>query len=476
MTKIILAICVVIGFFGISVAGIFLWVKSGGLEKIISEKAINLVGENSSSTIGSTDIDVKNALHSILGFDKKRTYLFLFLNNTELRPGGGFIGVYGLVEVNKGVPSVVEVQGTEILDGRAPKNFESVPPQPLAYYLDIDRWLFRDSNWSPDFKISSQKTLDLYKKEGGVGANEVDAIIGITPTVLEEVLRITGPIEYEGITFSADNFIKTLEYEVEYGYAEKGIHFNDRKKIISGLTKKMVKKIGTDIFSNWSSYQNMVNKMVEQKHIMVYTDDSATQKIIELKKMAGRVKDSNGDYLLYVDANLGALKTDAAMRRHLTYSFEPEKDKYIATVTMEYRNTGDFDWRTTRYRSYARIFVPKGSQFISVEGGKNSNVDQGIELGKKWFGTFVVIEPKQEHKLIWKYYVDNGINDTLKKGNYQLEVQKQLGTIGHGLSLDLDFATKLKSATPSELANNHGDSKYSYTTNLEVDRKFNVKY
>ncbi|HLD35070.1 MAG TPA: hypothetical protein VJB62_04365, partial [Patescibacteria group bacterium] len=47
-------------------------------------------------------------------------------------------------------------QGTEILDNMAP-SFVSAPPDALRTYLGIDKWSFRDSNWSPDFAISAQK-------------------------------------------------------------------------------------------------------------------------------------------------------------------------------------------------------------------------------------------------------------------------------------------------------------------------------
>lgn len=38
----------------------------------------------------------------MFGFNGQRTYLILFQNNMELRPGGGFIGSYGILAVNKG--------------------------------------------------------------------------------------------------------------------------------------------------------------------------------------------------------------------------------------------------------------------------------------------------------------------------------------------------------------------------------------
>src|SRR6185437_14897925 len=39
---------------------------------------------------------------SLFGFNGKKTYLVLFQNNMELRPGGGFIGSYGTIHVDNG--------------------------------------------------------------------------------------------------------------------------------------------------------------------------------------------------------------------------------------------------------------------------------------------------------------------------------------------------------------------------------------
>jgi hypothetical protein len=58
----------------------------------------------------------RHFLKKLLGFEDTQNYLIEFLNNTELRPGGGFIGVYGVVKVKNGVPEVLKVEGTEILD------------------------------------------------------------------------------------------------------------------------------------------------------------------------------------------------------------------------------------------------------------------------------------------------------------------------------------------------------------------------
>ena len=63
------------------------------------------------ATGGNTSLAM--LLDEMLGFDRPRNYLVLFLNNTELRPGGGFIGSYALGTVSSGHLDLIKVEGTE---------------------------------------------------------------------------------------------------------------------------------------------------------------------------------------------------------------------------------------------------------------------------------------------------------------------------------------------------------------------------
>lgn len=456
----------------VGAGALYFWYRSGGLQKAVVDQVSQRIG---------SDVYGPDLIQKVLGFTEPQTYLVLFLNNTEIRPGGGFIGAYAVVKVDKGTPEILKVEGTEILDNLAPQDFPSVPPEPLQKYLPVKRWGFRDSNWSPDFASSSVKGLDLFKKEKGVAAEEIDGVIGITPTLLEEILKISGPISVNGEEFNAENFTEKLEYEVEFGYAEDGLHFDDRKKILADLTHALMARIRGDALKHWSQYLALAQRMMEEKHILAYAIDPKMQNVLLAKNWAGEVKQTAGDYILWVDANLAALKTDKVMTRELSYSFAPTSSgKYLATVKMKYTNNGSFTKFTTRYRTYARVFLPVGSQFVSVAGSLKADrtapgiVDQGIENGKQWFGTFTSIEPRKTGELVWQFYLAPQIVEKIKNNSYDLLVQKQAGTINNGLSLELNFAKNISAATPGEAEADLGNHTYTYKTDLRLDREFKV--
>ncbi|MEK7131283.1 MAG: DUF4012 domain-containing protein [Patescibacteria group bacterium] len=457
----------------VGAVGLYFWYRSGGLQSAVVATVSQKITSNAAES---------SLIQKILGFGEPQTYLILFLNNTEMRPAGGFIGAYGVVRVNKGMPEILKVEGTELLDNRSPQDFSSVPPEPLQKYLPVKRWGFRDSNWSPDFASSSVAGLDLFKKEKGAAADDIDAVIGITPTLLEEVLKIGGPIKVNDQEFSAENFTEKLEYEVEYGYAEQGLDFDERKKVLADLTHALLARIRGDIFRYWPQYLALSQRMLAEKHIMAYSTDPEVESVLLAKNWAGEVKQTAGDYLLWVDANLASLKTDKVMDRELSYSFVSiGTGKYVATVKMKYTNKGAFTKFTTRYRTYARVFLPAGSQFISVKGSlKNDRttgvgaVDRGMENGKQWFGAFTSIEPGKTGELVWQFYLAPQIAEQIKKNSYNLLTQKQSGTIAHALTLDLNFGKNIASAVPGETPENFGDTKYSLHTDLRLDREFEV--
>ncbi len=455
----------------VGAAGLYFWYRSGGLQTAVVQQ----VSQKFTGNANESDI-----IQKVLGFSRPQTYLVLFLNNTEIRPGGGFIGAYGVVRVDKAVPQILKVEGTELLDNLGPQDFPSVPPAPLQKYLPVKRWGFRDSNWSPDFASSSVMGMDLFKKEKGTAAEDVSGVIGITPTLLEEILKISGPITVNGQEFNAENFTDKLEYQVEYGYAQQGLDFNERKKVLSDLTSALFARLRGDVLKHWSDYWSLAQRMLAEKQIIAYSADADTENVLLAKGWAGEIKQPLGDYVLWADANLASLKTDKVMDRELSYSFAPTTSgQYVATVKMKYTNHGTFTDFTTRYRTYARIFLPMDSKFISVLGSMKSDrtpgvgvVDQGVENGKQWFGTFISIEPGKTGELVWQFYLAPQIVNQIKNNSYNLLVQKQAGTINNSLVLNLNFAKDISSATPGEAQTDLGNQIYSYQTDLRLDREF----
>ncbi|MBU0546364.1 DUF4012 domain-containing protein [Patescibacteria group bacterium] len=480
LKKFLITLAVIIFLAAVAVGVLWYTFHSGQLQ----EQVIEQVGKR----LDAKPEDI-NFFEKVLGLSSPQTYLVLFLNNTELRPAGGFIGSYAVVRFDKGIPTLLKVDGTEILDNTAP-DFESVPPEPMAKYLKIQKWSFRDSNWSPDFSIAATKALELYKKENGTEANNINGIVAFTPTCLEEILKITGPITVNGMTFDSQNFTEKLEYEVEYGYANRGISFDERKQMLKDLTGVMLAKMREDIIDNWSKYLTLVEKMANEKQLMAYSLEPEIQTFLSNKNWAGRMtRLARGDYLMWVDANLGALKTDAAIKRELTVRVDSKEEKnMVNTVKMKYIHGGKFDWRTSRYQTYARIFVTEGSRLVGISGidvpepekGKPkinplTLVDQGVENGFQWFGVFFTVEPGQTKELTFTYVPPIKVSQQLNGLIYRMRVQKQPGLVNATISANMGFSKKIMWATPGSHNNNYGEDRYIMSFDFNNDTDFEVE-
>jgi hypothetical protein len=105
-------------------------------------------------------------LPDVAGGKTRKKYLVLFQNSGELRPTGGFMTGYAILNVDKGK---VEAEASgDIYDLDA--KFKNKPPIPdiLRKFLTTEtRFNLRDMNISPDFKVSMDVFYQNYQKVPG---------------------------------------------------------------------------------------------------------------------------------------------------------------------------------------------------------------------------------------------------------------------------------------------------------------------
>lgn len=429
------------------------------------------------------DLSTLAVLPSVLGYPDPKTYLFLMLNNTELRPGGGFIGTYGIVKVADGEIRSFFTDDIYALDGPSEAYMHETPPDPIRKYLRVPSWYMRDANWSPDFVVSAMEAERLYRLEGG--KEKFDGVIGMTPTVISKLLALTGPISIDGSTFTSQNVTDELEYQVEKAFAINGTPMAQRKDVVGKLGQELMRRLLGTQLSSLPSLAIIAQDAIEEKHLMTSFSDPSLHAFAEAHGWTGRFRTNAGDALAVIDANLASLKSDAVIDKSIAYSLRPDGKSWIARAAITYKNKGHFTWKTTRYRTYTRFYAPIGSVFVKGEGmmrddklndpGRHAGtIDVGTELGQSVFGGFISVEPGETRTLAVEYRVSDAVVRFIRSGQYELDVRKQLGTIANGLTLDLDFGKNIARATPPEDASEWGDSRYRLSTDLRLDRHFSI--
>lgn len=428
-------------------------------------------------------------LPEFAGLGKERTHLLLFLNNTELRPGGGFIGTFGVLKTKDGDVTTLETADSYAIDRPSEGIATDPSPAPLARYNATPTWYFRDANWSPDFFVSSVDALRLFSQEAvvaGMPSQTFDGTVGVTPTFLQAVLGITGPVAVGGLTFTADNVTDALEYQVEFAYKGQGVPEAQRKEVIGAFVNELKRHLFSLPLSEWFRVADVVQEGFAQKQIVMMSADPKTEELIASVGWGGRVVAPTGDVQMVVDANLASLKSDPKVARSVAYEiFQNSSAQYVGRTTVTYSHTGSFDWKTTRYRTYARLYVPAGSELIRVAGSmlddklhnpSNSEgpVDVATELGLTSFGAFISIEPGETRSLAFEYKLSDAVVASIASGSYKLSEIKQIGAQNNTLTLTLGFGKNVASASVPEAREDWGDRTYHLVTKLDRDLQFTI--
>lgn len=353
---------------------------------------------------------------------REKTFLILFQNNLELRPGGGFIGSFGILKVRDGELTAFSVHDTGNFDGRIPSTVE--PPYPMRETLRIDSWKLRDSNYSPDFGENAKRAEEFYRM--GNGTETFDGVVAVTANVLTSFLEIIGPVEIEGFpgTYSADNAILDLEYQVEQGYQKQDIDFGERKSVMGMLGSEILHRVKALSLSKKYELFGVLLDDLHQKDIQLFFKDEALQRQVALAHWDGAFDAAwQDDYLFVVDANLNSFKSDYFVKRSYAYVIDLSHEKPQATLTVTYRHTAlARDWFTKDYQTFLRVYVPAGSYLTTVTGAAKDPV-YGTLLSKKYFGVLVHVPINTEQTVTFSYVLP----DTLERDWYALKIQKQPG-------------------------------------------------
>ncbi len=423
-------------------------------------------------------------LPRIGGHPDEQQFLFVSQNNHELRASGGFIGNVGIMKVHEGEVVDFTTSGVYNLDEEAPVKIE--PPDYLKEYLKSTTWYLRDANTCIgciDFAVASQNILDFYKTE--TGSENFDGVISVTPSFLEDLLEITGPVEVPGYpyTFTAENVTETLQEHVEVNFAQMGIPMEDRQALVSDLSNVLLQKTFTLPKEKWLELVTVLQRAFNEKHAMIYVKDQETQEILRSEGWTSELNnDWDQDYLALADNNMAALKTDRVVDRSLNYEVDlSNPNEPIARLQVTYVNNGRFTHFTTRYRTWSQLYVPAQAELISYEGvevtdkqGPAGEIVEEIDphSGRKVWSYFKSVEPGTQETVTIEYKLPPTV---MVRDTYELLVQKQPGTIEPKLNVTVTGDSKPKMVDPVDVST-IDDKVVSFDSNLLIDREFEITY
>ena len=98
------------------------------------------------------------------------------------------------------------------------------------------------------------------------------------------------------------------------------------------------------------------------------------------------------------------------------------------------------------------------------------------ELNKASFGTFLIVNTESTADLSYSYELPSWIKENMEKGEYQLLVQKQPGTIEPGLNIKITFPEVVKSWSGEGGGLDDSQKILTFNTNLRTDKSFSASF
>jgi len=408
-------------------------------EKLLS---VQTMIDSTSEVVSSTG-PLIGQLKPLLGIPEEKKYLLLFQNDAELRPTGGFITAYAVISVHNGNFTPLGSFDIYGVDNRFGNRLKA--PEPiLNYHKNVFNWHLRDMNLSPDFAVSMDTFWNNFKL---VGPSDIDGIIAVDTQVLVNILKVLGPVGVSGWgNFSAENDPRCDCPQVFYvleEYADKpvGTFREERKAVLGPLMHSILLNVMQSPRKKWPEFFNVFLAQVEQKHLLAYFFDENLQKSIEAINAAGRIKDFDGDYLHVNDSNFAGAKSNMFIKETFTQDIEVGPDGQVSkTLTIDYKNpappsncnleAGELCLNGL-YRDWVRVYVPKGSELISVEGSEiaaTTYEDLGKTVFEAFYGDKAPLRPQGTAKLVFKYKLPFKVDSGQP---FKMLIQKQPGTYGY---------------------------------------------
>ena len=294
------------------------------------------------------------------------TFMVLFENDGELRPSGGFGGSYALVTASGGRIRGFTF-GTDIykFDRAFERTNTLLPSEPLQ---TVTAWLgFRDASVSTGFRDDySPRFASFYEQATGV---HIDGIVYVTSSVLEDLLRVTGPIPLPGqnTTASADTISSQLTQAIDADYYKDPANqaIREPKTIINELIPILLDKLLT-LKGGASSLISTIATAGAHKNIQLWSADTALNRTLTALGPTDQPGENN--WFKYVDTNIGGMKSSHSVQTQIAVSQSSSlfHSKITQTIDVTRTHTGSTTWPDGRNRAYIEIYLPSEAADVQI--------------------------------------------------------------------------------------------------------------
>jgi hypothetical protein len=323
----------------------------------------------------------------------------------------------------------------------------------------------RDANYSPDFPTSARQVMWFLEHSRGPS---VDTVVAIDQSVAEKLLELTGPIDTKGfpIPVTAANFNDLFSFNVESKQSETS---TPKQVLIDFIPMVKEKLLG---LGDFPKLVEVATGLVKSRDIQVYSEDSDIEALAVRFGLDGRMvaADPKTDFLALVTTAIGGNKSDAFIETQVDHHTEVDQfgkvtDRLTLTKThtwtegdfatwqtlIDRHGTGKVDLRTLKFIQgqgdnidYLRVYVPRGSRLLSLEGVELDKLAASEDLGYSVFAfPFGPLSPGQSKSVTISYELPFTLKS--QPGDiYKFISQKQSGSENVTLKKSLAVSDALR--------------------------------
>jgi hypothetical protein len=343
------------------------------------------------------------------GAGAPRRYLFIASNPAELRGTGGLWGAYSIVTMTDGRVSFGPFAPIESLSDLPP---DAVPPPNPDYRRNYDQyggagyWL--NMNLTPDFPSAARAALDTYRLGEGP---RLDGVIAADPFVLQNLLRVTGPVVVPqiGVRVGADNVVAFTSNRAYSLFGRSAVRKGVLGAVAAGAFQRFLAIEGRGL-----PRLRALATAAGGGHLQLYSTDPAMEQALDGAGFAGAFAAEPGDIVSVVVDNASGAKVDYYATRQVSYDTRlGGTGQAVATTDVQVRNDAPtlgqprYVIGPTASAAHAGDQVslvtlscaPGCSLVGAARNGRPTTMRVGSELGFPWYQDYVTIPSGTDYDL-----------------------------------------------------------------------------
>jgi hypothetical protein len=297
----------------------------------------------------------------------QRKILVLLQNSDELRPTGGFMGSYAVVEFVDGKLAPIVITDIYAPAGQL-AGYVAAPPGVKEYLSSGQGWGLPDANWSPDFPTSA-RDIQLFMTKAK--QPEFDAVVALNLRVFERVLECTGPLLLpdQKITLTAQNVGQLARADRTSFFAGS----YQKPQLLQNFATQLKLTLSELSMSQKIALFRILIEQAQQKNIQVFAKDRDTQQLSQIFGISGELPQTHPvNELLFaaVEANVGINKVNRFVER--TFAFQQQQPHSVDAILTFTNTSSDQDYvQYLRLVSLSSVSVSE----ISINGVPAPRID-----------------------------------------------------------------------------------------------------